>query len=543
MKKKFLLLIPIIAGFSLSACDQATEILSKINSIIDESASKVDASSPDESKPEESPVDSGSQGGNDSGSPISTSNPDVPGQNKPHPWIDEAHKVEIRWDNTFSYTGAIEMLISKFNELEPNITVTSNKKSGGYDLLESDTVVGFASGDYANIVTCYPDHVANYIDYGKAINFDTYIKNSDYGYTDEELDDFVTSYIDEGKSFFEEGIYVMPQSKSTEPMYYNAKILGVTIDGVNGGKPIDEKYINSLTWEELFGNFAPKFVEYNKTHKLIKLDPSEWGSNKFGGVLGYDSDDNLFITMCQQRNIPYTSFNMKTGYGSIDFDNPQAKALIEELKGYYEKGYLFTKGTCDNYTNYAFTASQCLFTVGSTGGLKYQISPDFETRVALIPQSANGVDAMISQGPGVCILDKGNEYENLAAWAFIKFLNEPNSTKTWASETGYAPTRYSVYEDAEYMELCDPTGAPDNVAKLTALILGLYDDCKDYLFVSPAFKGSSTARKQAGGIVTNALLDKDGHYKDANGNITLESYRAWLDQLFSDAVNTCKKAM
>ena len=549
-KKRLLLLIPtVIAMAGMSACDSLPEIISIIESELNKDSSGEPGDSTGQEPGDSTSVEPGNSGDTSSISSVSSTSSNAPSTSsqepdnppttyKAHPWISENEAVTIRWDNTFSYTSQIETLINDFNKIEPYITVNSNKISGGYDLIESNTITGFAGGDYANIVTCYPDHVANYIDYRKAINFENYIY-SEYGYTDEELFDFVESYIEEGMSFFDEGIYVMPQSKSTEVMFYNAKIIGKVIEGVNGGRPISESYINSLNWEELLENFAPKFVEWNNNpaNKIVKLDPSEWTKNKFGGILGYDSDANLFITMAKQMGIPYTSFNMKTGYGSVDFDNPEAKALVTKLKRYYDSGYLFTQGTCGSYTNYAFTDNQCLFTIGSTGGLKYQVGDESEVKVAFIPQARNGVeDAVISQGPGVCILDRGNEKENLAAWAFIKFLNEPENTMYWSTETGYAPTRYSVFENDDFIEFCDPESQEGNDGKVRAKVLSLYDQVKDYLFVSPAFKGSSTVRAQVGGLLTNALIDKDGH-------MTANTYQEWLDSIFADALNTCKKAL
>lgn len=541
MKRKAFLLIPALM-LGITACDVST--IQSILSNLDLSSTEAPVSENEGSKESEGEPTSQESGAPTSSNPSSEEGPATSSSTgkpevklKEHPWItEEDGEIEIKWDNTFSYTAAIDSLIEDFKKIEPNIKVTSNKKSGGYDVLESDSITGFSANNYANIVTCYPDHVANYIDYGKAVNFDKYLYG-EYGYTEDELDDFVENFIDEGRCFFDEGTWVMPHAKSTEPMYYNADILGKVIPGINGGKAIDENYISHLTWEELFDNFAPKFIEWNKTNKLIKLDPSEWGDNKFGGIIGYDSDDNFFITMCEQLGIPYTSFDMSTGYGSADFNNPEAKAMVKRMKEAYDKGYIFTKGTSNNnYTNYAFTAGQCLFTVGSTGGLKYQVTDAFETKVTFVPQSKQGVkDAMISQGPGVCILTHGNEKEDLAAWAFIKFLNEPENTLYWASETGYAPTRYSVYDMSEYLELCATTTG-SNEEKLKAKVLSLYNDCKDYLFVNSAFKGSSAVRKQVGGLMTNALLDQDGHF-------TKGDYDKWLDELFNTAYNAALKEM
>ncbi len=456
---------------------------------------------------------------------------------KPHPWISEDHAVTLTWDNTFSYTDQIAQMIADFNELEPNVTIVNNKISGNYSDIETKEITGMATLEYASLVTCYPDHVADYLDYGAAVNFEDYIYG-EYGFTEDEYYDIVVDYLDEGRSFYEDGLYVMPQSKSIEPMYYNSKILGKTIAGVNGDKPIDEKYINSLTWEELFDNFCPKFVEWNKTNKLIKLDESEWGDTKFGAVVGYDSDDNFAITLCEQYGLPYTSFNEATGYGSVDFNFEDNAPIFKKLKNAYNKGYLITKGSApsQSYTNNSFTAEQMLFCIGSTGGLKYQLDSNkqFTTMVGRLPQAAEGVkEAVISQGPGICILTHGDEYEDLAAWAFIKSMMEPEETLYWASETGYAPVRYSTYEMDDYIELCDPTGKePFSVEELKARVFKAYDDTKDILFVSPAFKGSATCRTQFGALLTKILL------KD-----TAECTDEFMKQAFEEAIQACLKAI
>ena len=58
--------------------------------------------------------------------------------------------------------------IAKFNELEPRIKITNNKISGSYDDLKNRIITGFSSDAYPDIAYCYPDHVAEYLYYGKA---------------------------------------------------------------------------------------------------------------------------------------------------------------------------------------------------------------------------------------------------------------------------------------------------------------------------------------------------------------------------------------
>ena len=61
--------------------------------------------------------------------------------------------------------------------------------------------------------------------------------NEEYGWTEEEQEDYVAAYLEEGSNYSVPGTFSLPLSKSTEAMYYDEdKIIGLTLEGVNGGK-------------------------------------------------------------------------------------------------------------------------------------------------------------------------------------------------------------------------------------------------------------------------------------------------------------------
>lgn len=423
--------------------------------------------------------------------------------------------------------------VEDFKEIEPNVTVVNNKVSGGYDDLENMIITGFTGNNYPDLAYAYPDNVSNYIDYGRAVQLDDYINHPEYGLTEEEFNDYVPSYMEEGTQYTVEGTWSVPFSKSTEGMFYNADILiGLDLSevdsSINSGNPLNEAYLNNLTWEEFFGKLAPALLKYDAEVRDI-IQPQDDGVTR---VLGYDSDDNLFITLAHQYGYPYTSVT-EDGKGSIDFNTPEMKAKLQEFAKYYEKGYIFTKGTNEgNYVNEKFTVNQCLFSVGSTGGIKYQFSDSnpMNVGVAKIPQADGGTPSTILQGPSMCILDHGDENRKLASWLFYKYITTPENTLQWAlNSTGYYPIRLSNLEDPAYLAAADADAQQDkSMEKLTANGFVYYGTMTDTLFTSPAFKGSSTARTQVGGLLTQVLLQGDA---------------ADIDQLFADAEAMCNLAL
>jgi len=453
-------------------------------------------------------------------------------------------KTEITFWNIIGTNNQplIENYIEEFKKLEPNVTVTNVKESTNYNGLATKASDGFATSTYPDIIQAYPDAVSDFLYYGKVVNLDSYMNSTvtksgtelagDYadsaydkdetyqiGWTSEEKEDIIESYLTEGQQYALEGTYSLPFSKSTEAMFYNRALIGTTIPGVNDGKALDEAYFNNLTWEELFDNFCPNFIKYNDgladDAKLLKSDKD------YHAVFAYDSDDNLYITLCEQYGIDYTSLDKTTGEGSVSFaNNTKAKELLEKLRGWYKSGYIITKGSAgDNYTNEYFTANNTLFSVGSTGGVKYQFSDTnpMDVGVACIPQPAGAgtttglKKAVINQGPSVCVLDHQDENRRLASWLFIKFISNYDNALDWAINSGYSGIRKSVLASDEYKDSCDVSKITEakSLDMVMARCANYVPTVNDYLYTSPSFKGSSECRDQAGGLITSALTKTD----------------------------------
>lgn len=421
-----------------------------------------------------------------------------------------------------------EAAIASIEEKEPNLTVNNVYQSAGYDELHDMVVQGFPANNFPDLVYCYPDHVADYINAGRAVNLEPYINNPTYGLSAEEQEDLIDAFMEEGQEYTVEGTYSVPFAKSTEALYYNrGALVGLNLSSIdptiNDGLPLNDAYLQSLTWDELFDKLCPAIVKYNETTKIIDLDAAN------AAIVGYDSDDNLFITLAKQYGYGYTSIT-ESGKGSVDFNNEGMKSLLTRFHNWATKGYIASQGTTGSYTSDLFKAGSCLFSVSSTAGVGYLWSADMSSDVGVgrVPQAPNGTLAQISQGPSFAVLDHNNENQKIGAWLVYKELISKTYSTEWAINTGYMGIRDSFYESSQYLAVSDIDATePETNERLNAENWLYYPKVTDIVFTSPVFKGSAEVRDQAGGLMTWAL----------NKNSNLDDIDEQFEYYYNNALN------
>ena len=438
----------------------------------------------------------------------------------------------------------LQGIIDGFKEVEPHITVSLVDVDGGYDTILTNTETGISANNYPDIFYGYPDSIQKLTTYGKVVNLEPYIDNAEYGWTAEEKDDIVPAYLAEGESYPMEGIYSLPFSKSTEAMWYSQKLIGLTLEGVNGGSPLTEDYFTNLTWEELFDVLCPALETYNNslTDDAKLYAPAADGKS---GIVGYDSDANMIITLCEQYGYAYTSVDKTLGTGKLDFYEDETArsniaALMVKFNGYVNSGYLCTGGTTGlGYTNSYTTGGNALFAIGSTAGLKYQYASEYYPHICKLPTAEGQDKKVINQGPSVAVLSHPDasgtgidETRVLASWLFYRYLTNEENATAWAIDTDYLPIRESVFETdawAEYSTIPDNRASSEGMsAEKTNYVETISED----LYASAVFTGSSTARTEIGGAWTQALV--------AGTELTSESAVALLKTAYENALKDVK---
>ena len=408
----------------------------------------------------------------------------------------------------------LDRYIVEFNKLYPNIHI-EHQQVGGYDDVRDQIKTEITVGNQPNIAYCYPDHVALYNLAQAVANLDDLIASETVvtrddgtteilGLTAEQKADFIQGYYNEGQQFGDGKMYTMPLSKSTEVLYYNK-----TFFDANGLTP-------PTTWTEM----------EQLCKKIKEIDPDCI-------PLGYDSEANWFITMCEQYGSDYTS---ATGDHFL-FDNETNRNFVEMFRDWYQKGYVTTQEISGGYTSELFKAGEdatrSYMSIGSSAGATHQ-RPNkvndaypFDVAITTIPQVNASNPKVISQGPSLCIFKKANTQEVIASWLFVKYLTTTVEFQAeFSMASGYVPVIKSVADHPVYKEFIDNADGGDNISALSAKVC-LEQEAAYY--TSPAFNGSSTARDQVG------LLMQKCFTSDAAGDV-----KAMIKKAFEDAVAECK---
>ena len=428
----------------------------------------------------------------------------------------DGSEVTINFYHTMgsNLSTVLDSYITEFNKLYPNIHIV-HEQVGGYDDVREQISTQINVGNQPNIAYCYPDHVALYNLAKAVVTLDNLIDSTIevaradgttevLGLTDAQKADFIAGYYAEGQQFGDGLMYTLPLSKSTEVLYYN--------------KTFFEEHNLSVptTWDEM-GALCAQI-------KTIDSDCIP---------LGYDSEANWFITMCEQYGSPYTS---ATGDHYL-FDNDTNKSFIKTFREWYQNGWLTTQTLYGAYTSGLFveqTATNSYMSIGSSAGATHQ-RPDkddqgnypFEVGIAPIPQVNPSTPKVISQGPSLCIFKKDNPQEVVASWLFVKYLTTTVEFQAeFSMVSGYVPVLKSVADHPVYADFLSKADGTNNIAALSAKVCLEQESA---YYTSPAFNGSSTARDQVGALLTKCLSADDG------GNVN-----AMIDKAFKDAIDECE---
>lgn len=436
-----------------------------------------------------------------------------------------------------SLRAVLDEYIAKFNEIYPDIKIT-HKQVGGYDDVRNQINRDLDVGKEPYIAYCYPDHVAGYNLAGAVVELDDYINSTamieagkygnaeaqPVGLSEAQIKDLQAGgFYEEGRQFQakEDGstpMYTLPFAKSTEVLYYNKTFFNAN------NIPVPTHWWCTEACAADCNSSMEKVCQ-----AIIKEKPK-------CTPLGYDSEANWFITMCEQYSTVLDGNPVL--YTSADgdhylFNNEYTKEFMTRFNTWRRNNYVTTQNIYGKYTSNLFKTQDSYMSIGSSAGANNQVPEKvngkypFEVGIATIPQMNPEKPKVISQGPSLCLFQKADKDTEMQAWLFIKYLVTNTEFQAKFSQvSGYVPVLGSVMDDPiytdEFLALAD---GGDYIAALTAKVC--VEQASAY-YTSPAFIGSSNARDEV-----NALLVKCLGFKD---NIA-----AQMDDAFEKAVINCKK--
>jgi len=336
--------------------------------------------------------------------------------------LDPSGQTVTHWhQHTTSREELLLGLVDEFNRTnEWGITVAAESQ-GGYDDLYQKIVAGIPAKQLPSMSVAYQNQAATYVVQGVLVPLDPYVESEKWGYTEAELADFFPIAL--GADYLPqfEARYGWPPYKSMEVMYYNEDWLAE----LGYDAPPE-------TWDE-FAEMACKAVEQPFS-----------GATGEGVILGYEYsiDASRFATFVFSRggNIINEDgsayvFNDAAGLESLTF-----------LKDLVDRGC--AAEVTERYGDQTdFGAGRVLFTISSISGLPYygqavSEGAGFNWSVNPPPHTTPA-PRMNIYGASQSIFVSSPE-EQLAAWLFIKWMSEAEQQATWASATGYYPTRQAA---------------------------------------------------------------------------------------------------
>lgn len=426
-------------------------------------------------------------------------------------------------DTNKTQTAIYEKAIDDFEKLYPNIKVNLRLYTD-YGKIYNDVITNIATGTTPNVCITYPDHIATYLSgVNLVVPLEEVFADEKYGLGGSEVrfdspatEEIVPQFLKE--CTIGDHCYAIPYMRSTEACYINktyVEALGYTLPDM-------------LTWD---------FV-WEVSEAAMEKDAD--GNFRVNGQkvlipFIYKSTDNMMIQQLRQKEAGYS-----TAEGEILLFNDTTEELLRTAANHGETG-AFSTFKISSYPANFLNAGQCIFAVDSTAGATWMgtdaplcdISADkiveFETAVMPVPQFDPEHPQMISQGPSVCIFNKEDSGEVLAAWLFAQYLLTDEVQIAYAETEGYIPVTLRAQESEPYQNYLAACGEDNNVhyavkIKAAEMLLAHIDDT----FTTPVFNGSTSLRDAAGQLIESSV-------KSARRGETIDE--AYVETLYRDTAS------
>ena len=360
----------------------------------------------------------------------------------------QATEVKLNPDKPVSltiwhyYNGAQQ---ATFDSLVEEFNTTVGKEEGIY-------VEGYSQGSVSDLEKAVisamkgavgagslPDIFSSYADTAYSVLQNGQIADLSPYFSEEELAEYVDSYIQEGY-FNEDGaLYLIPVAKSTEIMMINktdwepfAEACGVTLDEfatIEGVVRVAGEY-------------------YDWTDSLTPDVPDDGKA-----FYGRDSMSNYFIIGMKQMG--QEIFEAKEGKVELHTDKELIRRLWDNYYVPYMKGYFAAYG---KFRSDDVKTGDILAYTGATSSSLYfpdvvegdNSSYPIDYIVLNAPVMEGGENYKVQQGAGMAVTKSDKEHE-YAACVFLKWFTQKEQNLRFVCDSGYMP----VKKDSNNIETLD----------------------------------------------------------------------------------------
>lgn len=402
--------------------------------------------------------------------------------------LDPDHPVQISlWHY---YNGAQQEsfndLIREFNDTvgkEKGIIVKASGQGNVNDLENNvlDSINGEAGvAEIPNIFAAYADTAYTVDRLGYAVDLTKY-------FTKKELEEYISSYIEEGEFSNDGSLKIFPIAKSTEIFMLNktdwdkfSKATGTSLDEL--------KTIEGVT------KVSQKYYEWSDSLTEEKNDGKAF--------FGRDALANYFIIGFRQNGVQI--FEMKDGIVTLNYDKEIVKKLWDNYYVPYIKGYFASSG---RFCSDDIKTGNIIAFVGSSSGATFfpkevilndNESYKIEMSAFVAPQFENGEAFAVQQGAGM-VVTKSDEAKETACAEFLKWFTKLDQNVKFSVDSGYLPvTKAANDKDVIKEKITTTTETEQIIDKAIDTIH------QSTLYTTKAFENGTKARN----VLEYSLSDK-----------------------------------
>lgn len=369
---------------------------------------------------------------------------------------EKTKSVKLDPDNPVSLTvwhyyngarqAAFDELVEEFNASEgkdKGIYVEAYSKGSISDLEQaiSDALEGKVGAEEL------PDMFSSYADTAYSVQEQDRLADLTQYFSEEELEAYVDSYIQEGYFNGDGALYLLPIAKSTEIMMVNKTDWDSFAEAT--GSTVDE-----LATTEGVTKVAERYYEWTDS-----LTPDIEGDGK--AFYGRDSMANYMIIGMKQMGTEI--FDVKDGEVTFQLDKDKLRRLWDNYYVPYVKGYFAAYG---KFRSDDVKTGDILAYTGSTSSVMYfpdalesdEGSYAIDYLVLPAPVMEGGSNCKVQQGAGMAV-SKSDERHEYASCVFLKWMTQKRENLKFVGDSGYLP----VLKEANSREALEEALAEENI--------------------------------------------------------------------------------
>ncbi len=347
------------------------------------------------------------------------------------PQLDPNRPVLIQfWHHYNGYQKTVvDKLVEQFNRtegLEQGIVVEAHHQGNVLELHQK--VLDAAQGKLGaeplpHLITTYADTAYELGDQGLLVQLRSY-------FTQQELDAFNSSFLQEGDADADGIVEVLPVSKSSEVLAINQGLWGKFASETGAS-------LQQLSTMEGLVDVARQYYQW-----IDSKTPDVPNDGK--AFYSWESTANYLLTGSMQLGQPLIEEGT-AGRVSVNLN----KEVMRKLWDNYHCPMIM--GWMDDGTATALDSVRVADTVGAVISSSHAVYfpdqmylDDFKSfsvtpTVLAVPQFESGTPTVMQQGAGMAIV-KSDDAHEYAASLFLKWVTQPERNAVYALESGYLPT-------------------------------------------------------------------------------------------------------